>query len=110
MSKTLELFKTYQGLFSEADEYTDLDATDTFNLPPVEDIDATDISDQRPAEDVGRLLKAFLHVPDSGEQRVATELQDQIGEMEDSAIISQLAGFLDIGVEDTKSALDDIQV
>ena len=108
MSKTLELFKTYTDqLLIEADE---LDATDISEQPPVEDADPVSLTSEGETFLVRLLVKAFLHIPDDSEGRIAKELQGQFETMDAKDIASQIESFLEIGVEDTKSALDQINV
>ena len=100
MRKTTELFNKLSKLLNEADEP---DATDITEQPPIE----TEGLNNFP---VGLLIKAFIHVPDDSENRIARELLDQIGTMDAKDIAGQIENFLEIGVEDTKAALDDIQI
>ncbi len=58
---------------------------------------------------VGLLLKAFLHVPDDSEGRIAKELQGQLETMDAKNIAGQIENFLELGVDDTKSVLDQVQ-
>ena len=107
MSKTLELFKEYETLLKEADE---LDATDISEQPPVEDADPVSLTSEGETFLVRLLVKAFLHIPDDSEGRIAKELQGQFETMDAKDIASQIESFLEIGVEDTKSALDQISI
>ena len=107
MRKTTELFNKLSKLLNEADE---LDATDISEQPPVENADPVSMTSEGEKFLVGLLIKAFLHVPDDSEGRIAKELQGQLETMDAKDIASQIESFLEIGVEDTKSALDDIQV
>ena len=59
---------------------------------------------------VGLLVKAFLHVPDDSEGRIAKELQGQLDILDPKDIAGQIENFLELGVDSTKAALDDIQV
>ncbi len=105
MNKTLELFKKY-GL-TEADEL-ELDATDTAEQPPIQD--PADMTPEGEKYLVSLLLKAFLHVPDDSEGRVAKELQGAFETMDVKDIAGQIENFLELGVDSTKAALDDIKV
>ena len=67
MNKTLELFKKY-GLV-EADE---MDATDMAEQPPIQD--PAEMTPEGEKYLVGLLLKAFLHVPDDSEGRIAKDI------------------------------------
>tara|TARA_R110001606_G_scaffold19083_1_gene70720 strand:- start:210 stop:521 length:312 start_codon:yes stop_codon:yes gene_type:complete len=103
MNKTLNIFKKY-GLV-EADE---MDATDAAEQPPA----PAPVSMTSEGEKylVGLLIKAFLHVPDDSEGRIAKELQGQLENLDPKDIAGQIENFLEIGVDSTKAALDDIQV
>ena len=103
MTKTLNIFKKY-GLV-EADE---MDATDAAEQPPA----PAPVSMTSEGEKylVGLLIKAFLHVPDDSEGRIAKELQGQLENLDPKDIAGQIQNFLEIGVDSTKAALDDIQV
>ena len=107
--KTLELFKEYETLLKEADE-VNVDATDISEQPPVEDADPVSMTSEGEKFLIRLLVKAFLHVPDDSEGRIAKELQGQFETMDAKDIASQIESFLEIGVEDTKSALDQINV
>ena len=108
MSKTLELFKTYTDqLLIEADEP---DATDISEQPPVEDADPVSMTSEGEKFLIRLLVKAFLHVPDDSEGRIAKELQGQFETMDAKDIASQIESFLEIGVEDTKSVLDQVEL
>ena len=106
MKKTLELFKQY-GL-NEADEL-EMDATDIAEQPPVEDSTPENMTSEGEKYLVGLLLKAFLHVPDDSEGRIAKELQGQLETMDAKNIAGQIENFLELGVDDTKSVLDQVQ-
>jgi hypothetical protein len=103
MTKTLNIFKKY-GLV-EADE---MDATDAAEQPPA----PAPVSMTSEGEKylVGLLIKAFLHVPDDSEGRIAKELQGQLENLDPKDIAGQIENFLEIGVDSTKAALDAIQV
>ena len=108
MNKTLELFKKY-GL-TEADEL-ELDATDTAEQPPIQN--PAQMTTEGEKFHVETLLQAFLHEPDDSESNIAKEEQKNIRdatEEEVKNIMSKIVGFLNIGVDSTKAALDDIQV
>jgi|TARA_R110001592_G_C13071543_1_gene741842 hypothetical protein len=107
--KTLELFKEYETLLKEADE-VNVDATDISEQPPVEDADPVSMTSEGEKFLIRLLVKAFLHVPDDSEGRIAKELQGQFETMDAKDIASQIESFLEIGVEDTKSALDQISI
>ena len=107
--KTLELFKEYETLLKEADE-VNVDATDISEQPPVEDADPVSMTSEGEKFLIRLLVKAFLHIPDDSEGRIAKELQGQFETMDAKDIASQIESFLEIGVEDTKSALDQINV
>ena len=107
--KTLELFKEYETLLKEADE-VNVDATDISEQPPVEDADPVSLTSEGEKFLVRLLVKAFLHIPDDSEGRIAKELQGQFETMDAKDIASQIESFLEIGVEDTKSALDQISI
>ncbi len=107
--KTLELFKEYETLVNEAGEL-DVDATDISEQPPVDDADPVSMTSEGEKFLIRLLVKAFLHVPDDSEGRIAKELQGQFETMDPKDIASQIESFLEIGIEDTKSALDQISV
>ena len=107
--KTLELFKEYETLLKEADE-VNVDATDISEQPPVEDADPVSMTSEGEKFLIRLLVKAFLHIPDDSEGRIAKELQGQFETMDAKDIASQIESFLEIGVEDTKSALDQISI
>ncbi len=105
MNKTLNLFKQY-GL-NEADEL-EMDATDIAEQPPVEDSAPENMTSEGEKYLVGLLLKAFLHVPDDSEGRIAKELQGQLEQMDAKDIAGQIENFLELGVDDTKAVLDQV--
>ena len=62
---------------------------------------------------VQTLLQAFLHEPDDSESSIAIEAQKNIRDATAEGvknIMADIVGFLEIGVDSTKAALDDIQV
>ena len=105
--KTDRLFEKYESRLSEADEP---DATDISEQPPIEDVGPESMTSEGEKYLVGLLVKAFLHVPDDSEGRIAKELQSQLETMDAKDIAGQIENFLGLGVEDTKSALDQIDV
>jgi len=112
--KTLELFKEYENLFNEEGPELSLDdapdATDIAEQPPVEDTDQESMSPEGEKYLVGLLVKAFLHVPDDSEGRIAKELQGELENMDAKDIAGQIENFLELGKEDTKSMLDQIEL
>ena len=110
MNKTTDLFTKYSKLFTEADDSIELDATDTAEQPPVADTTPEQMTSEGEKYLVGLLLKAFLHVPDDSEGRIAKELQGQFETMDVKDIAGQIENFLELGVENTKDALDQIDV
>ena len=107
--KTLELFKTYTDqLLIEADE---LDATDISEQPPIQP--PTQMTSEGERVHVEVLLKAFLHEPDESDNSIALQLQRDIKDAtaeEVKGIMIDIIGLLKTGPNDTKSALDQINV
>ena len=108
--KTLNIFKKYEALYNEDIEELP-DATDMAEQPPIQN--PAQMTTEGEKFHVETLLQAFLHEPDESESNIAKEDQKNIRDATDEEvknIMSKIVGFLNIGVDSTKAALDDIQV
>ena len=79
-------------------------------------VDATDVTEQPPEEPtplttegekylVDLLVKAFLHIPDESESKIAKELQVTMLDQNPKDVAESIESMLELGIGDTKSVL-----